>query len=48
MLIEFEQISYTYPCSHSPALSNLNLGIRQHQRCAVIGRNGCGKSTFFF
>ncbi|TVQ46794.1 MAG: ABC transporter ATP-binding protein [Gloeocapsa sp. DLM2.Bin57] len=47
MLIEFDQVSYSYPCSHYPALLNLNLGIKQHQRCVIIGRNGCGKSTLF-
>lgn len=47
MLLEFEQVSYTYPCSHTPALLNLDLRIKQHQRCVIIGRNGCGKSTLF-
>lgn len=47
MLIEFDRVSYTYPCSHNPALDSLNLIIPQHRRCALIGRNGCGKSTLF-
>jgi cobalt/nickel transport system ATP-binding protein len=47
MLIEFDQVSYTYPCSSYPAVANLNLTIPQGKRCALIGRNGCGKSTFF-
>jgi cobalt/nickel transport system ATP-binding protein len=47
MLIDFEQIEYTYPCSQKPALKSLNLHIPQFKRCAIIGRNGCGKTTLF-
>jgi len=47
MLLSFTQVSYSYPCSNFPALSNLNLEIHPQRRYALIGRNGCGKSTLF-
>ncbi|MFW6264349.1 MAG: energy-coupling factor ABC transporter ATP-binding protein [Cyanobacteriota bacterium] len=47
MLMEFDQITYTYPCSPEPALTNLSLQIPQGKRCALIGQNGCGKTTLF-
>ncbi|MGC9524941.1 MAG: energy-coupling factor ABC transporter ATP-binding protein [Limnospira sp.] len=46
-LLEFEGISYTYPCNQRPTLDHLNLKIRPHRRHAAIGCNGCGKTTFF-
>ncbi|MEC4818685.1 MAG: ABC transporter ATP-binding protein [Scytonema sp. PMC 1069.18] len=47
-LLEFEQINYTYPGSQESALNALNLRIPVHKRCALIGQNGCGKTTLFF
>jgi cobalt/nickel transport system ATP-binding protein len=47
MPIEFEQVEYTYPCTQQPTLRNLTLRIPQCRRCAIIGRNGCGKTTLF-
>jgi cobalt/nickel transport system ATP-binding protein len=47
MLMEFDGIEYTYPCNAKPALHSLSLQIGKHQCCAVIGRNGCGKTTLF-
>ncbi|EAW36111.1 energy-coupling factor ABC transporter ATP-binding protein [Lyngbya sp. PCC 8106] len=46
-LLSFKDVEYTYPCSQRSAVQNLTLRIPQHQRCAVIGRNGCGKTTLF-
>ncbi|MGB3533871.1 MAG: ABC transporter ATP-binding protein [Microcoleaceae cyanobacterium] len=46
-LLTFNKVEYIYPCSQRPAVQNLTLSIPQHQRCAIIGRNGCGKTTFF-
>lgn len=45
MLIELDQVTYTYPCTRQPAIAQLSLQIPAHQRCALIGRNGCGKTT---
>lgn len=45
MLMTFEQVSYTYPCSPKPTLCELSLTLRAGRRYAVIGQNGCGKTT---
>ncbi len=47
MLLEFEHVSYTYPGSQQPAIANLILNIPAGKRCALIGQNGCGKTTLF-
>ncbi|MBV8884076.1 MAG: ABC transporter ATP-binding protein [Chroococcidiopsidaceae cyanobacterium CP_BM_RX_35] len=47
MLLEFEQVYYTYSGSQQPAIANLTLTIPAGKRCALIGQNGCGKTTLF-
>jgi cobalt/nickel transport system ATP-binding protein len=47
ILMEFDQIDYVYPCGGQPAIKNLTLEIPKNQCCALIGRNGCGKTTLF-
>lgn len=43
--IEFENVTFTYPGGAEPALSNLNLQIRDGELVALVGENGAGKST---
>ncbi|ULP70947.1 Energy-coupling factor transporter ATP-binding protein EcfA3 [Nodularia sphaerocarpa UHCC 0038] len=46
-LLEFEQVHYTYPGTEQSVLNNLNLKIPAQKKCALIGQNGCGKTTLF-
>lgn len=45
--IAVTELSYRYPGSAAPALRAVNLSLPAGTRVAVIGRNGCGKSTLF-
>ncbi|MEA5600530.1 ABC transporter ATP-binding protein [Nostoc sp. UHCC 0252] len=46
-LLEFEQVYYTYSGAQESALNGLTLKIPSGKRCALIGQNGCGKTTLF-
>lgn len=46
-LLEFDRTSYGYPCSSRSAIQGLSLKLPTGKRCALIGQNGCGKTTFF-
>jgi cobalt/nickel transport system ATP-binding protein len=46
-LLEFEQVHYTYSGAQQSALNGLTLKIPVNKRCALIGQNGCGKTTLF-
>lgn len=43
--IAFENVSFTYPGRHVPALSDVNLSIRAGQTVALVGPSGAGKTT---
>ncbi len=43
--IRLENISFTYPGSHRPALENVNLSIKKGRTIALVGANGSGKTT---
>ncbi|RRG18646.1 energy-coupling factor ABC transporter ATP-binding protein [Weissella viridescens] len=45
-IIEFKDVSFTYPNADAPALNHLNLTINAGDWVAIIGHNGSGKSTF--
>ncbi|WP_427157587.1 energy-coupling factor ABC transporter ATP-binding protein [Aliinostoc sp. HNIBRCY26] len=46
-LLEFQQVHYTYPGGQQSALNGVNLSIPAGKKCALIGKNGCGKTTLF-
>jgi len=43
--IEFKDVTFTYPGATVPALKNVSFIIHQHEKVAIIGRIGSGKST---
>jgi ATP-binding cassette subfamily B protein len=43
--IRFEDVTFQYPGSEKPALSNINLHIRPDHSLAIVGENGSGKTT---
>jgi cobalt/nickel transport system ATP-binding protein len=46
-LLEFENVHYSYPMADAPALQGLTLQLPIGKRAALVGHNGCGKSTLF-
>jgi cobalt/nickel transport system ATP-binding protein len=46
-LLEYSDLHYTYPGGQQPALNGLTLRIPAGKKCALLGHNGCGKSTLF-
>ncbi|MBW4528133.1 MAG: energy-coupling factor ABC transporter ATP-binding protein [Phormidium tanganyikae FI6-MK23] len=47
MLLEFRSIHYTYPGTSESVIRGLTLNIPHQKRIALIGQNGCGKTTLF-
>ncbi len=45
-LMEFDHVSFKYPGSENYVLRDLNLSLDIGERCAIVGRNGSGKTTF--
>ncbi len=46
-LLEFRDIYYSYPMAEIPTLQGLSFRLPKHKKTALIGQNGCGKSTMF-
>ena len=44
-IIEIENLTYSYPAAKSPILKNISLTVEEGDFLAVVGNNGCGKST---
>lgn len=45
-IIEIENMTYSYPAAKEPILKNISLQIEEGDFLAIVGNNGCGKSTF--
>lgn len=43
--LRFEQVSFTYPGSEKPALSNVSFHLQPGDKLAIVGENGSGKTT---
>ena len=43
--VEIEKLSFSYPASHSRALSDVTLSLAPGEHVAIVGPNGAGKST---
>ena len=46
-LLEFRDVDYSYPLATTPTLQGLSLRLPKQRKTALIGQNGCGKSTMF-
>jgi cobalt/nickel transport system ATP-binding protein len=46
-LLEFQDVYYSYPLANTPTLQGLSFQLPKNKKTALIGRNGCGKSTLF-
>lgn len=44
--ITFDHVSFTYPGTTSPVLSDLSLSVKKGQTLGIIGATGCGKTSF--
>ncbi len=45
-MLRFEHVTFCYPNQSEPVFADLSLDIVERDRIAVIGANGCGKTTF--
>ncbi len=44
-IIDIEDLTYTYPGAETPILDHVNLQVEKGDFLAIVGNNGCGKST---
>ncbi|MGH3090031.1 MAG: ABC transporter ATP-binding protein [Rubrobacteraceae bacterium] len=44
-MIEFREVSKTYPGSEGPVVSDLSFEIPEGEICVLVGPSGCGKTT---
>ena len=43
--IQLNTIHYTYPDQYQPVLAGVSLVVAEGEKIALIGKNGCGKTT---
>ena len=46
-VIEFKNVSFSYPNEKDNTLNNFNLTLEPHKKIAIVGKSGQGKSTIF-
>ncbi len=46
-VLEFQNVSFSYPNSEFPIVDSLNLSIRDGEFISIVGASGSGKSTLF-
>jgi osmoprotectant transport system ATP-binding protein len=44
-MIEFRQVSKTYPGSGNPVVTDLSFEVQEGEICVLVGPSGCGKTT---
>jgi osmoprotectant transport system ATP-binding protein len=44
-MIEFRQVSKTYPGSENPVVTDLSFEVPEGEICVLVGPSGCGKTT---
>lgn len=45
LMIELENVTYTYPNNEESTIKDLSLAIQANEKLAIVGENGAGKST---
>ncbi len=43
--ISFEDVTFAYPGASTPAVEGISFEVRHGERVAIVGPNGCGKTT---
>lgn len=46
-IVKMDQVTFGYDVSEKPLLNKVDLGVNMQSRVALLGRNGCGKVTFY-
>lgn len=44
-MLKVDRVQFTYPNTEHPVFQNISFSAAQGEVCAIIGKNGCGKTT---